>query len=288
MASLKVITDSSCDLRDSDREHYDIGIVPVSIRFGAEEFLEGVTLNAETFYARFADQRTLPQTSQPSVGQFATVYRHWARHGYDTILSIHVASTLSGTLSAATQAAREVANEVTVIPYDSQSGSAAMGWMCVEAAQMARAGTPLPYILARLNEVRSQVRIVLTLATLRYAEMSGRISNLQRAVASILHIQPIVTLCEGRLSVMGLARSRRASLERICELTRAAAGQTAVKLAVIHGRARAEAEQLLEQARDSLNVADAFVGDIALSLAAHFGPGVIGTVLYPVRQTAEG
>jgi DegV family protein with EDD domain len=281
MTNLKIVTDSSCDLPEKFFDDYAIGVVPINIRFGDKDFLEGVDIDEKTFYEKIKVTGALPKTSQPSVGQFIERYLNWARQGVDTILSIHVASTLSGTVNSAMVAAQEVADKIRVIPFDTLSGSAAMGFMCVEAAQLARLGKSAEEIVARLTEARQSVRISLTLETLKYAAMSGRISNIQAFVASVLNIKPIVTLREGQLLADGRVRSRAAALERLIDLTRDAAGQASVNIAVIHSGVQSEADELLARLKQSLNVVDSFVGDITLSLAAHFGPGVIGTVVYP-------
>ncbi len=281
MAKIKIVTDSTCDLPPSYLQAYEIGVVPVSIIFDDVDYLEGVTIDSATFYKKIDELGSLPKTSQPSVGQFSEAYQHWAQEGYDTILSLHIASTLSGTFSSAVQAAKEVAGIVNVIPFDSLSGSAAMGFMCVEAVQLARLGKPVEEIVARLDEARRGVRISLTLATLRYAQMSGRIGNLQAFIASMLNIKPIITLHEGKLFADERVRSRAAALDRLLDLAQQAAGQRPVNFAVIHSHAREEADVLLARAKEMIHCVDTFVGDLTMSLAVHFGPGAIGTVICP-------
>jgi DegV family protein with EDD domain len=111
--------------------------------------------------------------------------------------------------------------------------------------------------------------------------MSGRIGNLQGFIAALLNVKPIITLKDGLLEPNGRARSRQAALDQLLDLTKQAAGDMAVKFAVIHGEAREEAEKFMERAKRELNCVDAFVDDLAVSLVVHFGPGVIGTVVYP-------
>jgi DegV family protein with EDD domain len=281
MAKIKVLTDSTCDLPVGYFRDYDIGVVPINIQFGNDSFQEGVTIDQTTFYKKVDELGIIPQTSQPSVGQFVDVYRACAKQGYDTILSLHVTGKLSGTMNSATLAAQEVANEVRVIPFDSLAGSAGLGFMCVDAVEMARGGKTADEIVTRLNAIRPRVGIFISLATLRYAQMSGRISNLQGFLASLLNVKPIISLQEGMLLPSGRVRSRQAALDHLLELSKGAAGQAAIKFAVIHGEAREEAEKLLERSKPLMNCVDAFVDDIAISLAVHFGPGVIGTVVYP-------
>ncbi len=281
MSKIQIVTDSTCDLPASYFHDYAIRVVPINIQFGGESFQEGLSLDQTTFYKKVDELGIIPQTSQPSVGQFIEVYREYARQGYDTILSLHVTGKLSGTMNSASVAALQVADEIRVIPFDSLAGSAALGFMCVEAAELARAGKSPEDILARLEQTRPHTRIFLSLATLKYAQMSGRVSNLQGFIASLLNVKPIISLRDGLLEPSGRVRSRQAALAQLLELARDAAGGERIKFAVIHGQARDEAEKLLAQGKTMLNCVDAFVDDVAISLAVHFGPGVMGTVVYP-------
>ena len=281
MSKIKILTDSTCDLPASYFREYDLSVVPINIQFGTTTFEEGISIDQTTFYNKVDELGIIPQTSQPSPAQFIAAYRACAQQGYDTILSLHVTGKLSGTVNSATLAAQEVADEIRVIPFDSLAGSAALGFMCVDAAQMARAGKAAEEIIARLTTARSKLSLCLSLATLRYAQMSGRIGNLQGFIASLLNVKPIIMLQDGLLNPNGRARSRQAALDLLLELTKQAAGKSTIKFAVIHGEVREEAEKFMERAKRELNCVDAFVDDIAISLAVHFGPGVIGTVVYP-------
>jgi len=281
MAKIKIVTDSTCDLPADYFREYEIGVVPINIQFGMETYEEGISIDQTTFYKKVDELGIIPQTSQPSPAQFVAVYRAFAQQGYDTILSLHVTGKLSGTVNSAILAAREIADEVRVIPFDSLAGSAALGFLCVDAVQMARAGKRVEEIVAALEDKRARLRLYLTLATLKYAQMSGRISHLQGFIASLLNVKPIIGLQEGMLLPSGRVRSRQAALDQLLELSKQAAGDQPVKFAVIHGEARAEAEEFMARARRELNCVDAFVDDVAISLAVHFGPGVIGTIVYP-------
>jgi len=281
MAKIKIMTDSTCDLPASYFKEYGISVAPINIQFGNETFEEGVSIDQTMFYKKVDALGIIPTTSQPSVGQFAELYRACAKEGYDTIISLHVTGKLSGTMNSATLAAQEVEKEIRVLPYDSLAGSAAIGFMCVDAVKMARAGKSAEEIVAVLDQKRPNARVFLTLATTKYAQMSGRISNLQGFIATLLNVKPMVSLKDGTLAPSGRVRTRQAALTELLELTKEAAGNNPVDFAVIHGEARAEAEQVMEKGKRMLNVRDSFIDDIAISLAVHFGPGVIGTVIYP-------
>ncbi|MFM8322357.1 MAG: DegV family protein, partial [Chloroflexota bacterium] len=183
---LHIVMDSAGDLPDSWQEQYQIQLVPINIHFKEQTFYQGVDLSNADFYRLARESGVIPKTSQPSPQQFIDFYRRIARPG-DSILSIHITGKLSGTLASAEMAARELAGELAVHAYDSACGSAGMGFMCREARLMERAGQSLEAILARLDQVRREMRVILTLNTLEFARRSGRVKALQAALASLLN-----------------------------------------------------------------------------------------------------
>ena len=197
---LRIVMDGAGDLPPELIKEYGIQVIPINIHFGEQAFLQGMELSNADFY-RLADQsNTVPKTSQPTPQQFISFYRRVASAG-DTILSIHVTRKLSGTMDSAEIAARELEGEIPILPFDSASGSAAMGFMCQEARRLEHAGASIDAILSRLEEIRQSVSIILTLDTLEYARKSGRVKALQAALASMLNVKPVITLREGMLEV---------------------------------------------------------------------------------------
>jgi DegV family protein with EDD domain len=279
MARIKLITDSTTDLPEGKFQEYDIDVVPINIQFGLESYQEGLTIDPTTFYTKVETLGMIPQTSQPSVGQFLEVYHQAIQAGYDTILSIHLTSKLSGVFQSAVMAAQSVADRVRIHVYDSTCGSAALGFMLMEAVEMIRAGQSVEAILARWDELRQRVKIFITLKSTRYAAMSGRITHLASFIASVLNVKPIIGLKDGSLDPIERVRSRKASLERLLSLPAASIPRGApIYFAVIHAQCAEEAQALLERGRQMFNVKDSFVHAMPLSLAVHFGPGGIGTV----------
>lgn len=277
---IRIVTDSTCDLPKDWLKTYDLHIVPININFEKESYLEGQTIDPPTFYRKVAEGSVFPKTSQPSVGQFTTVYRKVAKPG-DQILSIHVTGKLSGTVRSAEMAREELKGEMEVQVFDSLCGSAAMGYMCVEAARMAGQGKSLSDILRRLEEIRPRVRIFLTLQNLEYARRSGRVGALGAALASLLNVKPIVALEDGLLEAKEKVRTRKKAVDRMIEMMAESIGTSApVNLAVIHAEAHGEAQELAEESRNVFKAKEFFISDMATSLAVHFGPGTLGLVGY--------
>jgi len=279
---IRIVTDSTCDLPQELVEQYDIHVVPVPIQFGTETYLDGVTIDTATFYRRVERDGMLPKTSQPPPNAFVELYRKLAGQA-DEIISIHVTGRLSGTLNSALMAAEAVADTVQVTVFDSWGGSAGLGFMCLDAARMAAGGRTVAEILNRLEEVRPKVNHLFTLASLKFAEMSGRVNKLQSALASLLSIKPIIKAEGGLMEMAAQVRTRKKAIERVIEMARERVGDTRINLAVIHAQAPEEAAALLEQAKSALHVSETFIHELALSLAVHFGPGTLAIVTYPAE-----
>ena len=280
---IRIVTDSTCDLPAELYAAHNISVVPINIQFGTDSYLDGITIDRPTFYRMIEESGVLPKTSQPSAGQFEEFYLRLAEEGATDIVSIHVTSKLSGTFQSAELAKDMVAERVRVHPFDTQGGSAGMGFEVLEAARMAESGVSVADILARLEVLRARVSITLMLKDLKFAKMSGRVGTLQSSLSSLLNIKPIVVLEEGLLDVADKVRTQSKALERMIDMTSERVGVSApVNLAVVHAMASDEGHALLEQAKQTFDCRESFVSDLALSLAVQFGPGTLGLVAYRI------
>ena len=279
---LRIVMDGAGDMPAEWSQEFDIDVIPINIHFGEQTFLQGIDMNDADFY-RIADESgTVPKTSQPSPAQFVEFYTRIADPG-DTILSIHVTGKLSGTVESAEIAARELKDQYDLIPIDSYSGSAAMGYMCREARQMERAGAPLQKILDRLEFIRQNINIVLTLNTLEYARKSGRVKALQAALASLLNVKPIIVLTNGVLDMADRVRTRSRSLEYVIDSVIARVGDRPVNAAVVQAQDPQSGDLLMELVKARLNCKDLIMTGLSISVAANLGPGTVGVVAYPLE-----
>jgi len=279
---IHIVTDSTCDLPDQLRRQYNIHVVPIHIQFGNETFRDRQTLDAASFYRRIQQDGLLPKTSQPPPGDFSAMYQAIAKP-FDEIISIHVTGKLSGTVTSAQMAAEDLVGRLKIHVFDSWAGSGALGFMCLDAARMAQAGRGVADILRRLAATRPQINHLFTLANLRFAEMSGRVSHLQSALVSLLNIKPIIKAEGGMMAMADRVRSRRRAVERVIEMARERVGNAKTNVAAVHAQAPDEAQDLLRRAQAALNCSETFVHDLALSLAVHFGPGTLALVTYPAE-----
>jgi len=279
---LHIVTDGAADIPAGWEKEYDIHVIPINIQFGEKTYLQNVDLDSEGFYKLVDETRKIPKTSQPSPHQFMEFYKTIAQKG-ETILSVHVTSKLSGTYASAVAAAEELKSMFRVVPFDSAGGSLGLGLMCREARKMDRAGKSVEQIVKYLEGIRERVRIILTLDTLEYARMSGRVGTLSAALASILNVKPIAVLKNGLVDMVEKVRTRKVALDRIIEMAIEEFGNQPIFLGIVHARDVASGNALMTEAKKRLNSKETVLADLSISLAANFGPGTVGLVLYPVE-----
>lgn len=279
---LRIATDGAADIPTGWEKEYDLKVIPINIHFGEKTFIQNVDMDTEGFYREVEHNKTFPKTSQPSPHQFVEFYKNNFEKG-DTILSIHVTSKLSGTHASCVAAAKELKGEYNVIPFDSQGGSMGIAFLCRTARKLERAGKSVDEIVKELEALRGQVSIILTLDTLEFAKRSGRVGALSAALASVLNVKPIARLQDGVVHMIEKVRTRKASLERVIELSKEAFGNRPVSIGVMHARDLESGNTLMLEAKKHLNVKDAEMTDLAISLAVNFGPGTVGLIVYPAE-----
>ena len=279
---LRIVTDGAADILPEWAKEYGIDMIPVNILFGEKSYLQGEELDNEGFYKLVDESKRIPKTSQPSPHQFVEFYRKIAQKG-DTILSIHITAKLSGTYASAMAAAEELKDEFKVIPIDSACGSLGIGMMCREARKLEKAGKSVDEIVKYVEYIKSSVRVILTLDTLEYAKMSGRVKTLQAALASLLNVKPIAILRDGDLNMAERVRTRRAALDRVIEIAKEEFGDKPVYLAVVHARDVKSGQSLLDDAKSHFNCVETMIGELSISIAANLGPGTVGLIIYPTE-----
>jgi len=278
---LKIVMDSAGEIPQEWRSEYDVDVIPVNIQFENKTYQQGVDLSDDDFYQIADSTGVIPKTSQPTPQQFVDFYNRIAQVS-DTILSLHVSSKLSGTFNSAVLATQELKNKLHIIPYDTGSGSAAVGFMCKEARQLDRAGATLQAILARMDVIRQNINVVLTLDTLEYARRSGRVKALPAALAALVKIKPVIILKDGALDMREIVRTRQKAINRVLEIIHQRVDNRLVNVAVAHSRSLEAAKLLLQKVNETLRVNEAIISDLSIGVAANLGPGTIGIVAYAV------
>ena len=202
---LRIIADSTCDISKEDARKMGVQIVPISVRFGDEEFLDGVEITHEEFYSRLAECDELPKTSQPSPDTFMKVFNEAVAAG-DDVLGIFISSDLSGTYQSACIAASEYEDMV-----DSRSASIGTALLIREAVKLRDAGVNVADIAAACTEMSKYIKLTAVVGSLKYLKMGGRLSGAAAFAGTMLHITPVVSIEDGKVVVIGKTRGKKAA-----------------------------------------------------------------------------
>jgi DegV family protein with EDD domain len=272
---LKIVTDSTCNLSPEQLQRYDVRVAPLTIQFRTETYEEDIDIDQDLFYQKIDELGIIPTTSQPSPARFADYYRELTDQGH-SILAITLTSKHSGTYQSAVLA-KDVVPEADVEVFDSTTATFGTGYMVLEAARAAEAGQSRESILKRLEEIKDNMCLFLTPATLKYVQVSGRVGKLAIALASLLDVKPIIELEDGLLEARENVRTRARAINRMLELTEEKMGTTdPINIGVVHARAPEEGQVLLEKARARFNCQEIMISDFVASLTVHGGPGTLG------------
>jgi len=212
MSGVCIVSDSSCDLEEDEAGQSNIEIVPLSIRFGGEEFTDRRDLSVDDFYKKMANADELPQTACPSPGAFEQAFRNAGDAGADAVVCLNISGSLSNTLQSAQTAAAACEGRVPVHVVDSRSVSSGLGTLVLEAAKAARAGANVDAVLRRVAELIPRTRVVAALNTLENLKKGGRIGGAKAMVGSILSIKPLIDVSGGEVQEAGRARTRKRAM----------------------------------------------------------------------------
>jgi DegV family protein with EDD domain len=278
MADIRVVTDSACDLPDQVLAELGIELVPLRIRFGAEEFVDRTELSTKEFWSRCRSFDGLPETSAPSPGQFQHAFESMQAQGADGVVCINLSSKMSATIEAARQAARAVEGSFPVRVVDSLSVTFGEGLVVLEAAEQAARGGDLDEVAAAAERVVGVIKVYGVIDTLENLKKGGRIGGAQALLGSLLSVKPVIQVQEGVVEQESKQRTRRRALEYLAAKVRSA-GPIA-RLAVC-GADAPDMDEFLKMLEGAHPTSKVLVGDIGPVIGTHAGPGTVGVAWIP-------
>ncbi|HEX5615297.1 MAG TPA: DegV family protein [Acidimicrobiia bacterium] len=271
---IRIVTDSACDVPEALCAELGIEVVPLTIRFGEEEFVDRKELSTEEFWRRVESSTVLPETAAPSVGAFEEVFRRLADEGADGIVCVNLSSELSATIQSAQLAAKALDGVCPVEIVDSRSASVGIGHLALHAARRAREGADLATIVAELEDRRDRSRLLGALDTLEYLQRGGRIGGAQAFLGSLLSIKPVITVRDGIVDKAGQVRTRSKALRYIVDQIPAGRVES---LAVLHAQAD-DVDEFVAMLREKIGDVPIDVGTIGPVVGVHAGPRTLGAV----------
>jgi DegV family protein with EDD domain len=273
-ANTAIVVDSTADFPQAPRRYPNWRIVPLYVRFGDDSYRDYVELGPAEFYARLRDAPQSPTTSQPTPGDFLSVYQDLRQ--LDRIYSLHIAGTLSGTVESARTAAGEVGDRVRIV--DTQTASAAVAMLGLAIQRRLERGASEDEIETVIDRHRTSSQLIFTLDTLDYLARGGRIGRAAAWAGQLLKVKPILTIGGGEVVPVKRVRgNQRAFQEFVARFEAGSEDRPELRTAIAHADAPARAEALKEMVRRTRPSAQLeLVTTLGPVVGTHAGPGTVG------------
>ena len=279
--TVRIVTDSISDLPQKYIDEYQIGVVPINVRFGDEVLKDGVDIWSEEFYHRLKNELQEPSTSTSGPGEYLQVYEKIAEPG-DTVISIHGSEALSSSVNSARLAAKMVEGRMKVEVINSQSVSMGAGFMALKAARMVKEGFGPELILESISKWQQESLLFFTVNSLEYLHRNGRIGKAAVLLGGLLNIKPLLSLEEGVIVPMEKIRgSAEKVAARMVEYIYQRFGDKPLMVYIGHGELPDAAHQLHKIAKERLVIAEFVPGIVGPTVGSHAGPEIFGIVATP-------
>jgi len=273
-----VVTDSTADIAPEMALERGITVVPLGLTIAGETLADGVLSQAE-FFERMRSAPELPTTSQPSAGAFVAAYER-ALETADSVVSVHISNRLSGTVESARTAAEQFDGRVHVV--DSLNLSWGLAWQVMDAVNASNEGLTAPEAVARLEQTRTHVKLLVGVDSLENLRRGGRIGAVSSLLGSLLNLKVTLTVDEaGAFSPLGRSRGEKAAIEYSLDWVAKQMGDASSgRFAVGHGLSEERAHRIAESIRQRWGVSEMVIYEAGSVVSTHTGT-VWGIAVWP-------
>ncbi|HHT27990.1 MAG TPA: DegV family protein [Firmicutes bacterium] len=277
--SIRIVTDSSCDLPARLISEHDIVVVPLTVRIAGHEYEEGIDITPEEFFAKMKAATELPKTSQPNPQAFLHAFeRSLEKIGEAAeVLCITLSSQLSGTFQSAKIAQRQFKGKATI--FDSLSGTLGLGFLVLEARRLVDAAHSMAEILERLHGLRERLSILVSLDTLENAVKGGRVKRVHAAVAQVLRLKILVRVVKGRVEVYDRVRGCQQAINSFLDSMAAKSLDFKDRLiGITHVNNEKDAHKLAEAVERRFSPREIVIAPMGSTIATYAGSGAIALI----------
>ena len=274
--SIKIVTDSTADLSPELLNRFSIEVIPLSVYFGDQVYLDGKDLSPKDFLEKVKTSPVFPKTAQVAPADFIDLFHRLLDRGHE-ILFIGISSGLSGTVSSASLAAQELSGAPIAI-VDSKNLSMGIGILALHGAEMAEKGAPLNEIAERLHKMVPKIKTSFIVDSLDFLYKGGRLSRTQALIGNVLQIHPRIEVVEGKLLMAEKFRGSKAKAN-----TRLIEWATEKKetidrrwISVTHCHAHDSAEFIAAELRKMNLAQEVVITQAGVVISSHCGPGTVG------------
>ncbi|MBA7469120.1 DegV domain-containing protein [subsurface metagenome] len=278
---VKIVTDSLSDITSDIAQGLGITVVPLTVSFGKESFLDRITMTTDEFYYKLTHDATWPTTTQPPPGDFVNVYNNLAEET-DEILVITLSSKLSGTYESALNARSLVEKECRIEVIDSLTVAMGLGLIVIAVAKAAQAGANLDEVADLVHRAMPRSHLIAYFDTLKYLAKGGRIGKAQGLLGAMLSIKPILTVKDGEMSPLTRLRSQAAGMDYLYNFV---AGFPHIEeLAVEHATTPDDADRLVERLSSVFPKERIYRSTISPVVGTYAGPGAMAVSILEAEK----
>jgi DegV family protein with EDD domain len=270
-----IVVDSTADFPDAHERFANWRVVPLYVNFGTESFKDGVELTAHEFYERLRTAPELPTTSQPTPGDFLAAYEELG--GYERILSLHIASKLSGTFQSAGSAA-EMLGDGRVRTIDSSTVSVALSMLGLAIQRRLERGTSDEEVDAFVERYKREHGLLFTVDTLEFLARGGRIGRAKAFAGQLMNVKPILSIRDAEVVPVKRVRgNRKAFQEFVDSLDTQTRDEPGLRIGIAHADVPERMEEIAKMVRDRRpQAAIEMQSNLGAVVGAHAGPGTVG------------
>ena len=270
-----IVVDSTADFPDAQDHHPNWRVVPLYVNFGTESYKDGVDLTAAQFYERLRTSPDLPTTSQPTPGDFLAAYEELG--SYERILSVHIASNLSGTFQSAGTAAQQL-GDGRVRTIDSESASVATAMLATAIQRRLERGTTDEEVDALVGRYLREHGLLFTVDTLEFLARGGRIGRARAFAGQLMNVKPILSIRDGEVIPVKRVRGNRKAFQEFVDAVKEQTQDVpGLRVGIAHADAperMAEIEKMVRDLRPQATIEmETMLGAV---IGAHAGPGTVG------------
>lgn len=278
-SKIAIITDSTAYLPEKAQAGLNIAVIPILLIWDDERLRDGVDIDPSTFYRRLKQSKTLPTSSQPSPGEFESLFREVATEA-DAIVCVLTSSKVSGTVASALTAQAQFP-ELTIRIVDSLTSSMGMGLIVLAAARAAAAGKTVDEVVTVAKEIRDKIHFIFMVDTLEFLHRSGRIKGAKRLLGTALNIKPLLHFKDGIIEPLTQARTRGKAIERLLEIAEdRLAGKRMAEAAVVDIDCPDEGDHFAKTVAERFAISKIHRSTVSPVVGTIVGPGAIGLAFY--------
>lgn len=272
--SVKIITDTMCDVPELYVKKYNIKVMPLTVHFGEESYKDGIDITLEEFFGKLEVCEKLPTTSQIPPMEFVEVFKEELDKGNE-IVCINGSSAMSGTYNSAVLAKNQLESDKIYI-IDSEGVTLGAGMLPIKAARLAEQGMDAKAIDSEIRKSVKSMKYFYIVDTLKYLHKGGRISLSANILGSILNIKPIITIKDGKLDLIEKARGIKKAINIVFDIIKDNGWSLDGKVVGINHTIAPENFKLLEEYLvNEYKVKEIIRGEVGSVVATHAGPGAV-------------